>query len=173
MNHEQLMARLNELAEPEYAAFSSALIPGCRPMLGVRIPALRRLAKELARTPEESLAMLTGATFEEGMLRGLVCACAKGDAAARKARLTALLPHIDNWSICDSTAATCKFMAKEPEVWLPWLRELARSEAEFTARFGLVCLLDHFTADPEHRRMVLSVCGEVSCPAPYARLAVA
>lgn len=173
MNRDELMARLNELSEPEYAAFSSALIPGCRPMLGVRIPALRRLAKELARTPEESLAMLTGATFEEGMLRGLVCACAKGDAAARKARLTALLPHIDNWSICDSTAATCKFMAKEPEVWLPWLRELARSEAEFTARFGLVCLLDHFTADPEHRRMVLSVCGEVSCPAPYARLAVA
>ena len=96
MNHEELMARLNELAEPEYAAFSSALVPGCRPMLGVRIPALRRLAKELARTPEESLAMLTSATFEEGMLRGLVCACAKGDAAARKARLTALLrPETD------------------------------------------------------------------------------
>ena len=83
------------------------------------------------------------------------------------------VPHIDNWSVCDSTAATCKFMAKEPEVWLPWLRELALSEAEFTARFGLVCLLDHFTANPEHRRMVLSVCGEVPCPAPYARLAVA
>ena len=173
MHRDELMARLNEFSEPDYAAFSSGLVPGCRPMLGVRLPALRRLAKELARTPERSLAILTDDTFEEAMLRGLVCASARGDAAVHKARLTALLPHINNWSVCDSTAATCQFMKEDPAFWLLWLRELALSEEEFTVRFGLVCLLDHFTRRPDYQEKVLSVCGEVTCPAPYARLAVA
>lgn len=173
MEHSEVMARLNALAEPAYAAFSSALVPGCRPMLGVRIPALRTMAKELAKTPEASLPCLTSGTFEEVLLRGLVCAYAKGDSAARRARLEDFLPWIDSWSVCDSTAATCKFMAKDRDFWLPWLCELAASGEEYTARFGIVCLLDHFTALPEDRQRVLEVCGSAPSAAPYARLAVA
>lgn len=173
MDHETLMNTLQAMAEPSYAAFSSALIPGCRPMLGVRLPALRRLAAELARSPEESLACLSADTFEEVMLRGQISALAKADDETRRTRLTALLPWLDNWSVCDSTAASCKFMTKVPSFWQPWLRELTLSGEEFTARFGLVCLLDHFTATPQDRRMVLEVCGAVPCPALYARLAVA
>lgn len=173
MNNQEILRRLQALAEPEYAQFSAALLPGSRPLLGVRLPALRAMAKELARTPEAALAALTDATFEEQMLRGLVTAYAKGGAGERQARLEALLPHIENWSVCDSTAMTCKFMAAQPEFWLPWLQALARSDREFTARFGLVCLLDHFTATPQGRRAVLQSCGQAACGAPYVRLAVA
>ena len=84
MTRDELMARLNELSEPDYAAFSSGLVPCCRPMLGVRLPALRLLAKELARTSESSLAILTDDTFEEAMLRGLVCASAGGTPPSAK-----------------------------------------------------------------------------------------
>lgn len=173
MTNEEILTRLRAAAEPDYAAFSSALVPGCRPMLGVRLPALRRLAKELARDAGEALTALSDATFEEQMLRGLVTAYAKAGSEERRARLEALLPHIDNWSVCDSTAMTCKFMAKEPDFWLPWLQALARREEEFPARFGLVCLLAHFTGTPQGRRAVLQSCVEAPCPAPYARLAVA
>lgn len=173
LDHQEVRRRLQALAEPGYAAFSAALVPGSRPLLGVRLPALRALARELAASPEAALATLTDDTFEEQMLRGLIIAYAGADAPTRRARLEALLPHIENWSVCDSTAVTCKFMAREPEFWLPWLWALARREEEFSARFGLVCLLDHFTATPQGRRAVLQSCTEARCAAPYARLAVA
>lgn len=172
MEHEQLMARLHALAEPAYAKFSSALIPGCPPMLGVRLPALRALAKELAAGPDP-LAPLTSATFEERMLHGMVLGCAKLPDAERRALLEAFLPEMDNWSLCDSTAAGCKFMAKAPQAWLPWLQALALRQQEFAARFGIVCLMDHFSATAQGRRLLLQSCAAAPCPALYTRLGIA
>lgn len=170
---EEIVAHLEQLAEPDYARFSSSLIPHCPPMLGVRLPALRRYARVLAADPDASLAALGTELFEERMLRGMVISYAKLPDETRRALLEAHLPLADNWSLCDSAAAGCKWMAKTPEFWLPWLRELARREAEFSARFGLVCLLDHFTATPEGRRQTLQACTELESTALYARLGAA
>ncbi|MFQ9902143.1 MAG: hypothetical protein ACLRWF_11045 [Ruthenibacterium sp.] len=50
MTQAQLHAALAEAAEAEYAAFSSKLLGGAqKPLLGVRLPALRRLAASGAR----------------------------------------------------------------------------------------------------------------------------
>ena len=48
----QIRERLFALSEPEFQKFSAALIPGEERMLGVRLPALRALAKEIARGVE-------------------------------------------------------------------------------------------------------------------------
>lgn len=174
LDREQLLDRLQALAEPDYAAFSAALVPGCKPMLGVRLPALRRLARELARDLPAALAALGGDWFEEQMLTGLCIAYARlPDAERRELLETRFLPLLDNWSVCDATAATCKCMTASPDFWLPWLQGLAARDDEFPARFGLVCLLDHFTATPQDRRTVLRACQAAPCPAPYTRLAVA
>ncbi len=46
---EAVRKELQAMAEPDYRAFASGLIPGGTPMLGVRLPALRGLAKRIAR----------------------------------------------------------------------------------------------------------------------------
>ena len=46
----QMRERLFALSEPKFQKFSAALIPGEERMLGVRLPALRALAKEIARS---------------------------------------------------------------------------------------------------------------------------
>lgn len=170
---DEILARLQELAEPEYARFASSLIPDCPPMLGVRLPALRHYARALAADPAASLAALGTGLFEERMLRGMVISYARLSDESRRDLLEQYLPLADNWSLCDSVAAGCKWMAKTPAFWLPWLRELARREEEFSARFGLVCLLDHFTATPEGRRQTLQACGALQSRALYARLGAA
>ena len=45
----ELAPRLRALADEKLAEFSSGLNPGCKPMLGVRLPELRKIAKELAK----------------------------------------------------------------------------------------------------------------------------
>ena len=45
----ELTPRLLALASEHQAKFSSGLTPNCKPMLGVRLPELRKLAKEIAK----------------------------------------------------------------------------------------------------------------------------
>ncbi len=47
-NIEQVRDRLFSLGEPDFQKFSAALIPGEKRMIGVRLPHLRRLAREIA-----------------------------------------------------------------------------------------------------------------------------
>lgn len=172
----EIITQLSAMAEPEYTAFASRLIPGCPPMLGVRLPALRRYAAKLARDPagpQAVVAQLGPEVFETRMLRGMVIGCAKLPNGERWRMLEDFLPLADNWSLCDSTAAGCRFMAKAPGFWLPRLQELARRDQEFPARFGLVCLLDHFTGTPEGRRLTLDACAAAPCPGLYTRLGAA
>ena len=172
----EIITQLSAMAEPEYAAFASRLIPGCPPMLGVRLPALLRYAAKLARDPagpQAVVAQLGPEVFETRMLRGMVIGCAKLPSGERWRMLEDFLPLADNWSLCDSTAAGCRFMAKAPGFWLPRLQELARRDQEFPARFGLVCLLDHFTGTPEGRRLTLDACAAAPCPGLYTRLGAA
>lgn len=173
---EEILARLQEMAELEYAQFSAKLIPDPPPILGVRLPKLRTMAKELARSLPESPALwqaLEGPYLEQAMLHGMVIGAAKLTDEERRRCLEEFLPRMSNWSVCDSTAASCKWMAKTPDFWLPWLQALARSNEEFSARFALVCLLDHYTATPEGRRLTLDACSSAVCPALYTRLGIA
>lgn len=174
--HEEILVRLQEMAEPAYAQFSAKLIPDPPPILGVRLPRLRTMAKELARDLPRDDGLwqaLEGPYLEQAMLHGMLIGAAKLSDQERQRRLEGFLPRVTNWSICDSTAASCKWMAKTPDFWLPWLEALARSDEEFTARFALVCLLDHYTGTPEGRRITLDACSAALCPALYTRLGIA
>ena len=48
-DYEALQARLRSLADPAYQAFQQKLVPDVTNLLGVRVPALRQLARELVR----------------------------------------------------------------------------------------------------------------------------
>ena len=49
MTNGQIKKELLCMAEEEYQKFASSLIPGVRGVLGVRLPALRKLAKQIAK----------------------------------------------------------------------------------------------------------------------------
>ena len=173
MTNAEIRAALEARVDEKYREFSAALVPDTGDMLGVRLPELRRLAKTLARKDAEAyLARASDASFEERLLQGLVIGYARMDRAARLAALERFLPKIDSWSVCDSACVTCKFVAKEPDFWFDWLAALTRRSEEFIARFGLVCLLDHFVRPgAESARRVLAVCAEVRGEAYYVRMA--
>ena len=69
--------RLEQLAEPAYREFSAGLLPGTGNILGVRLPRLRALAKELARGDWRAALEQEDVFFEETMLRGMVIGAAR------------------------------------------------------------------------------------------------
>lgn len=140
---------LYALAEPAYAAFSTRLLPPMeRPLLGVRLPALRKMSRDLARQGlDAALRQLTDETFEEIMLQGMVIGCARASLVDTLDAVQAFLPKIDNWSVCDSFCCGLKIAQQNPqEVW-NFLQPLFRSAHPYTVRFAVVMLLDHYRTD--------------------------
>ena len=76
MTESPITRELAALADPAYQRFQSKLVPTIDPtrVLGVRAPALRRYAREMARTREDEawafMARLPHALYEEDNLHG-------------------------------------------------------------------------------------------------------
>ena len=67
-NNNTIKEQLSLLAEPAYRDFASSLLPGTENILGVRLPALRKLAKKLAKENWlQNLNLCTQDSFEEIM----------------------------------------------------------------------------------------------------------
>ncbi len=167
---------LSASAEAAYAAFQSRLLPGVSNIVGVRMPLIRRYVKQALKDgrwrdwPE----MDAGAPYEEIMIRGLVLAQADLPFDEHTRVMEAFLQRIDNWGVCDSVCASCRFLRGDRVRGYRWLARLLESDEEFTVRFALVCLCDHFARERGWTQRVLEAaraanCGEYN----YARMALA
>lgn len=73
---------LREMADEKYREFHSRLIPGVETIFyGVRVPALRKFARQLVKEDWRGFVELTkdSSVYELNMLCGMVCALAKCD----------------------------------------------------------------------------------------------
>ena len=144
-DYEALQARIRSLADPAYQAFQQKLVPDVTNLLGVRVPALRQLARELVRGDWRGyLEAARHDTYEETMLQGLVLGCARMEPDELFARLAAFVPHIDNWAVCDVTCGGLRAVGKCREQAAGFLTPYLSAPREFDVRFGVVMLMDHF-----------------------------
>lgn len=179
MNRTDLRRELRAAAEPSYAAFAAKLLPdNTHPLLGVRLPRLRALAREIAKS-EKARAFLSRplplrASFEEIMVQGLVIGYLRDISfAERTARLDRLIPRLDNWSLCDSCCATYGFAAAHREETWAWLQPYTRSTAVYERRFAVVMMLDHFLAETAWAERVAALLPTLPCGDYYADMATA
>ncbi len=168
--------RLLELAEPEYREFHGKLLPGVEDILGVRVPALRKLAKEIISSDWRAfLEENAGETYEERQLLGLVTAGAwkKMDLEELLARTAAFVPKIDNWAVCDVFCGSYKAAdgACSAAVW-EFLQPYFQSEQEYELRFAVVMALSHY-CDGEHADEAFRLFDGIRSEAYYVRMAVA
>lgn len=146
MEYSQYMDALRGFAEPEYAAFQRKIVSDTAyPILGVRMPALRKMAKAIAKENWAGFLEQTEITSYEGcMLCGLVIAYAPAPPEEKLECLWQWLPKIDSWALTDSIVPTLKFPPEQRQnLWNFALRCL-QSPLEYTIRFGVVILLHNF-----------------------------
>lgn len=179
MNRPSLRRELRAAAEPSYAAFAAKLLPdNTHPLLGVRLPSLRALARGIVRS-DTARALLARplpkrASFEEIMVQGFVIGYLRSITfAERTALLDRLIPRLDNWSLCDSCCATYTFAAEHREETWAWLLPYTRSTAVYERRFAVVMMLDHFLADAAWASRVAALLPTLPCGDYYADMATA
>ena len=95
---------LFQLQDKGYRDFHSKLIPTIpvETIIGVRIPAIRKLAKEYGKDPEsvEFLKQLPHTYYDENILHALLVAEIKDYEVCVK-EVERFLPYVDNWAVCD------------------------------------------------------------------------
>ena len=156
--------RIFALRDEQYAAFDRRLVPNIalERVLGVRVPAQRALAREIAGDEEAEafLEALPHEYLEENHLHAFLLDHIR-DRGEALARLEAFLPHVDNWATCDSLCP--KALRREPEALGPRVWEWIDSGRLYTARFGIGWLMRFFLDErfrPEQMEHVAAIRSE-------------
>ncbi len=141
----EIREQLMELQDGEYRDFQKKLIPGevADTIIGVRTPALRKLAKVLAKREDIGVFLrdLPHTCFEENQLHAFII----GEEKEREKCLEQVeefLPYVNNWATCDQFSP--KVFRKEPEWLLPAIRRWISAEPVYTVRFGIGMLMQYF-----------------------------
>lgn len=170
---ELLNEHLACLAEEKYKKFSTSLIPNCNNMLGVRIPILRDIAKQISKGDWCSfLEVASDNYFETVMLQGLVLGYINVDCNTRLEYISDFAPKINNWSVCDSVCSSFKFAQKNRAEVFEFLSLYIKSKEEYDLRFAIVMLQNHFIVD-EYIDVVLETLSTIKHDGYYVKMAVA
>jgi 3-methyladenine DNA glycosylase AlkD len=162
-----------ELADEEYRKFQRKLCPGCSNILGVRVPLLRNLAKDIARGDWRGyLENAENDYFEEVMLQGMVIGYAQAETKELIGYINAFVPKIDNWAVCDSFCTGLKFTKKNRDIVWENLHLYLSSKEEFEIRFGTVMLLNYYVED-DYIDRVLQLLDGIKHEGYYVKMAVA
>jgi 3-methyladenine DNA glycosylase AlkD len=160
-------------AEEVYREFTAKLLPGTGNILGVRLPKLRKIAREIAksdwRTYVESEDMLY---YEEIMLQGMVIGYADASPAEKLELARSFIPRVNNWGVCDSFCSGLKFTGRHPGLVWDFIQPYAASAEEFDSRFAFVMMLNYFVNE-EYIDRVLQAASRPASTGYYAAVAAA
>lgn len=144
-----LQQQLFALQDLQYRKFHSSLIPTLPPerFIGIRMPAMRRLAKQLAKRPDISLFLndLPHFYYDENTLHGLIL-CEEKNYDETVRMLNCWLPFVDNWATCDLIRPKAFRIASKnnANVLLSDIRRWMDSDHPYTVRFGIEMLMTYF-----------------------------
>lgn len=153
--------KLFEMRDEGYRDFHSKLMPTVEKelVIGVRTPDLRKLSKELFKTPqaEAFMGVLPHKYYEENNLHAFFIEQIRDYDLCIK-EIDRFLPFVDNWATCDMMRP--KVFARHLSELEGKIREWIQSDYTYTARFGIEMLMVHFldsNFSPEYPKLVSRV----------------
>jgi len=142
----KVLELLKEYEDPDNAKFIAKLVPNLSPdcFLGVRLPNLRRLAKEFIKDRDAAFLFMRELPHEyhdENVFHSLLITYIK-DYDVYLEEIERFLPYIDNWAVCDmySPKAVKKHEAdliKHVQCWMA-------SSHSYTCRYGMGMLMGNY-----------------------------
>ena len=173
---QDLTRQLETLAQGNetYAAFNKRIVNTKMPVIGVRVPDLRRLARRLA--PNMSAAdiskLLTAQnkSFDYVLLCGLLITHARLDDLVAIDLAKQYLPLVDSWAHIDVFVEKKRRFAGE--VWWDFALECLQNEDEFTVRYGVISLMTNFL-DEAHIDQVFAALRNVRHDGYYVKMGLA
>ena len=168
--------KIAKLAEgnESYTAFNRRIVNTKMPVIGVRVPDLRRLARELApdigTADISKLLTVKNKSFDYVLLCGLLITHARLDDLVAIDLTKQYLPLVDSWAHIDIFVEKKRRFAGE--IWWDFMLECLQSKAEFTVRYGVVSLMTNFL-DEAHIDQVFAALRDIKHDDYYVKMALA
>ena len=154
------------LIDSSYREFSRKIVnDDALPVLGIRIPQLRKLAKEMDCVDFPIIC------HEDVLLKGLIISSIRKPFAERRILLDGLLPHLSAWDHADIIGSSMKVRKGEEEEAFGYFSSLLASGRVFVRRIGIVYLFSHRRLYPAHD--ILAIIAQADSDEYYISMAVA
>lgn len=168
---EQVRKKLFELQDLKYKEFNTDLCPNVDNIIGVRIPILRKYAKELYKSNKLNEIRIGNKYYEELMIQGMIIGFqTKENIENIVKQIKEFVPKINSWAVCDTFSAGLKITKKYPKEMFEVAKIYLSSKQEYELRFAIVMLLDYYIND-EYIDEVLEILGNVKSDKYYVQMA--
>jgi len=155
--------------DKDYKEFQDKLIPNSN-ILGIRMPKLKEIAKELVKNNDLSLLDSDLYYHEEKITYMLMLSNIK-DINIVHDKLDLMVPKIDNWAVCDSLM-NIKIIRKNRDYFYDLIEKYRYSKKEFEVRFVLIMLFSHYM-DESYLDTIFDVIESVNTDNYYSKMGLA
>ena len=169
--YNEIIEKSKGVSSSSYKEFSQKIANSKKPMLGVRIPVLRELAKEVLLSDYNSfLSDCKFEFFEDTLIYGLVIAGLEYDEFLNF--LANYLNNVDSWSHIDSFVPSIKCLNSKKREFFEIVKKEILKASEFHLRFFIVVLMDYYL-DEEHLDFIFSTVEKCDGKGYYNDMALA
>lgn len=167
-DYNEFVEYLKTLADEKYRQFSDGLVPGADLSIGIRMPIVRAIAKDISKgNYAEFLRCAKGKYREEVILHGLVMTLIKCDYPQLIEHIKEYANMVISWDTCD--VVSFKGLKK----YLPEMREdieyFIYNKNPWAVRYGFKILMDFYLTD-EYIDMVLAYVNSVNSDFYYVQM---
>lgn len=173
--YEEIEKRLMDISEESQKKLNIKLCPDTnKEILGVRIPNLRKLAKEIVKEEkwEQFIKEAQDKYFEEILLQGLVIAYAKNSLQEKYIYMQKFIPKMDSWAMTDTFTPTLKVKEKDLKNYWDFIIPFTKSNKEFEVRFAIISMLDYYIRE-EYVNQVIKILDNIKHDGYYVKMAIA
>lgn len=174
-DYDLLLKHLENIASEKHREFHSSLVPDVNNMLGIPVPKLREIAKQIVKNCNDIDAFLNLCTnnyYEELMLKGIIIGCIDCSWNKRLEYITNFVPLIYDWAVCDTFCSAIKPPKEELTNFRSFIEPYLYSDKEFEIRFAVVILLQKFVNE-EYISSTLLTLQNINSDKYYVKMAVA
>ncbi len=171
-DYNKFIEYLKSMREESYKEFSEKITFTKYEILGIRLPKLRSIAKEIKKGDYRTFLNRKKSTYyEEVMLHLLVLASIK-EVEECMLYFDDAINLIDNWALCDTFCNSLKLVAKNKEYFLKVIEKLLKNKEVYHIRVGLILLLCYYVEEP-YLDFIVNALDNIQSEEYYVNMAMA
>ncbi|MFL8801199.1 MULTISPECIES: DNA alkylation repair protein [unclassified Clostridioides] len=173
LEYKKLLEYMKSIQDIKYRDFNKKLIPNTENIIGIRVPNLRELSKEISKGNwKEFLNVSEDTYYEETVLQGMVIGNINSTFEETLYYIERFIPKINNWSVCDGFCCGLKCTKKYKENMYDILKKYVYSENPWEIRFVLVMFLIYYV-DDKHIEEIFECCNNIQSEEYYVKMGMA
>ena len=161
---------LRSLKNDEYKKFHCKLTDTKLDIIGIRVPIMKKIAKEILKANiEDYFKLVKNIYYEEVFIYGIVLA--NSNEKLLDKYLLDFIKRMDNWAICDSFCSSLKIINKKLGKYWIYFTSLIDIEKEFQTRVSIVVMMNYYLTD-QYIDRVLQIVTNIKTDKYYINMAI-